>query len=353
VLRLPPQVERGILKRLLEGATYREAAREFAVSTASVHRVFEDARERMADVDSLRELSILLRKAGWTVFDATRSCRLMEALSKWDVSLNELDCYVTLNERFLSERGLDETFLSYALKLMQLEQDSGRTYQEVVKDCEEKEKAATEAETRKLTLNDECFRIKAESKEAGDKLAIVKSEIETATTARRGITEIGLNKLSRLVKFIQDFEAIGYDANQARTLALWRRQLQGFHIDPDELDKFIAEKGTLEAQNNGLRLATERIKADVQTNEDRRANLVDQNTALQALDQILRTGILTMQCKSCGHSVPIWLPTRESFLNLISTGQVLVFQCEYCGTPQSFTPFDIAFQIAWMILRQA
>jgi transcriptional regulator with XRE-family HTH domain len=348
--RLPPQVEREILKRALQCGTYRELAREFGVSVATVSRVFEDARKIMPDVDSLRELSILLRKAGLTVFDATRSCRAMESLNKWGISLEELDGYVRLNERFLSERALDESFLSYALKLMQLEQVSGRTFQEVVEDFEKKGKEATEAEERKLALENESLGLKAELNETKVKLAELKSEIEKATNVRKGLAEIGLNKLAQLVRFIQDFESLGFDANEVKRLAMWHRGLQELHIGPDELDKYIAERGPLETQNNNLKLANERIEADVNAHAIRKETLLAENFALQAVDLILRTGTLTMRCESCGHPLPIWLPTQESFWNLKNTGQVLIFKCQNCDMPQSFTPWEIAFQIAWVIL---
>lgn len=317
--RLLSQVEREILKRGIQGATYREIAREFSVSLATVSRVFEDARKKMPDVDSLRELGILLRKAGLTVFDARRACRLMESMNKWGISLEELDGYVKLNERFLSERALDEDFLSYAVKLMQLEQASGRTYQEVVEDFERKRKGAAEAEERKLTLENESLSLKAELNETKRRLAEQKSEIEKTTTVRKGLAEIGLHKLAQLVRFVQDFESLGFDATQVKRFAMWHRGLQRLHIDPDELEKYIAERGPLEAQNNVLRLANERIEADVNAHAIRRATLVAENYALQGVDLILRTGTLTMRCESCGHSLPIWLPTQESFLNLINT----------------------------------
>jgi len=319
VRRLLSQVEREILKRGIQGATYREIAREFSVSLATVSRVFEDARKKMPDVDSLRELGILLRKAGLTVFDARRACRLMESMNKWGISLEELDGYVKLNERFLSERALDEDFLSYAVKLMQLEQASGRTYQEVVEDFERKRKGAAEAEERKLTLENESLSLKAELNETKRRLAEQKSEIEKTTTVRKGLAEIGLHKLAQLVRFVQDFESLGFDATQVKRFAMWHRGLQRLHIDPDELEKYIAERGPLEAQNNVLRLANERIEADVNAHAIRRATLVAENYALQGVDLILRTGTLTMRCESCGHSLPIWLPTQESFLNLINT----------------------------------
>jgi DNA-binding CsgD family transcriptional regulator len=347
---LPPQVEREILKRALQGATYREVAREFSVSVATVNRVFADARKKMPDVDSLRELSILLRKAGLNVFDATRACRLTESLNKWGISLEELGDYARLNERFLSEKALDENFLSYAVKLMQLEQVSGRTYQQVVEDFEEKRKGVAEAEERKLTLENESLELKTELNETTGKLAELKSEIEKATTVHRGLAEIGLNKLALLVRFIQDFESLEFDANQVKRLAMWHRGLQKFRIDPNELDEYIAERGPLETQNNDLRLANERIESDLNTHAIRRATLVAQNSALLAADQVLRRGELHMFCKSCGYPIPIVLPTQETIRNLLNTGQVTSYQCSNCGELSLFTSWEIALQIAWIIL---
>lgn len=347
---LPPQVEREILKRALQAATYREISHEFGVSVATVNRVFEDARKKMPDVDSLRELSVLLRKAGLTVFEATRSCRLVESLNKWGISLEELGDYVRLNDRFLSERALDENFLSYALKLMQLEQVSGQTFQEVVVAFEEKKRGAAEAEERRLAFENEFLGLKAELNENKVELSELKAEIEKATTVRKGLAEIGLNKLAQLVRFILDFEALGFDANQVKMLATWHRGLQRLHVDPDKLDKYIAERGSLENQINDLRLSIERIEADVNGHAIHRATLMAENSVLRAVDLVLRTGILAMQCKSCGHSLPIWLPTKEHFWNLINTGHVLIFNCENCGIAQSFTAWEIAFQIVWMIL---
>ena len=131
---------------------------------------------------------------------------------------------------------------------------------------------------------------------------------------------------------------------------MWHRQLQELHINPDELGKYIAEKGPLEAQNNNLRLTNEGIVADIKANAARRAILQAENSALPVINLVLRTGILTVRCKSCGHSMQIGLPSQESFWNLINTRQVLIFRCQDCGTSQSFTPWEIAFQIAWMIL---
>lgn len=347
---LPVEVEQEILKLLLQGVAYRVIGRRFGISTSSVARVAEDAREKTPDFDSLRALSVLLKKAGLSVFDAARASRLLQALSICGISVDELDDYVRLNERFLSKRALDEDFLFYAVKLMQLERACGRTYQEVVEDFEEKRKGAVEAEERKVTLEEECLSVKAELDETAGRLAKVKSEIEEATTGRKGLAALGLHKLAQLVRFVQDFEALGFDANQVKKLTTWYRGLQKLHIDPDELEKYIAERGPLEAQNELLKLANDKTKGDVSSNAILRAILVAENSALKAVDLVLRTGILNMQCKACGHPLPIWLPTQKSFSDLVKTGQVVAFQCPDCGMSQSFAAWEIAFRVAWMIL---
>jgi RNase P subunit RPR2 len=350
VRRLPAEDEQEILNLLLQGVAYRKISRQRGTSISSVARIAEDARKETPDFDSLRGLSVLLKKAGLSVFDATRASRLMEVLSTWGISVDELGDYVRVNEKFLKEKVLSEDFIFYAMKLAQLEQAYGRPYQEAVEDFEKKGKEAAEAEERKMALDNESLVLKAELNETREGLAELKSEIETANTARKGLAEIGLHKLAQLVRFIQDFESLGFDAKQVKRLVMWYRGLQKLHIDPDELDKYIAERGPLENQNNSLRLANERIEADVDAHAIRRTTLVAENFALQAVDLILRTGTLTMRCKSCGHPLPIGLPTQESFWNLTNTGQVLSFQCQSCGMPQVFTPWEIAFHIAWVIL---
>ena len=215
---------------LLQGVAYREISRKFGISVSTVARVAEDARKKTPGFDSLRELSVLLKKTGLSVFDAARACRLMEALSMWGISVDELGDYVRVNEKFLSERALNEDFLSYAMKLMQLEQVSGRNYREAIEDFEKKAKEAAEAEERKLALENESLGLKAELNETNGRLVELKSEIEKATTVRKGLAKIGLHRLAQLVRFIQDFEALGFDANQVKRFAMWHQGLQELHM---------------------------------------------------------------------------------------------------------------------------
>lgn len=348
--RLPLELEQEILRRAFQGETYRQISDELNVSLATVNRVFEDARKRMPDIDSARELSNMLRKTGLRVFDATRAGKLMESLNKWGISLQELEDYVRLNERLLSEKALGEDALAYAVRLMQLEQSSGQTCQELVKSFEKMQIETAELEDRKANLENEIRELKTDVTEAKTNLAEAKSEIEKATTARKGLAEIGIDKLALMVGFVEDFESLGFDGGQVQKLAVWYQELKELNIDPANLGKYIAERGPLQTQNINLKHANKRIEAEVNTQVSRRENLMAENSALQAVNQALRTRTLTMYCKSCRTPLQIALPTREFYYSIMNTGQVLSAWCPTCGLQQAFTPWEIAVQIAWIIL---
>jgi hypothetical protein len=349
---LPQDLDEDILNRLFQGFAYRRIGNEFSISIATVNRVAADAGKKIPDFDSLRQLSVLMRKTGLSIFDATRACQLIETLNTWGISIDELCDYVKLNEELLSKRTLNEDFLFYALALMRLVEESGRTYQEVVEDLEKKRRETAEAEEKKVALEKESLGLKTELEDTKRNLAEINLQIAKATTARKGLTEIGVGKLAQLVRFIKDFESMGFDVGQLKRLAVWRRELERLGIDPNELGDFVAEKGPLEAQNDNLRLDNERIKGQINTQTILRMTLLAGNSVLQAVDQILRTKSFTMFCKSCRHPMPAALPTQESLNNLTSTRQVWSLRCSNCGTQQFFSPWEIALHIAWVILPQ-
>jgi RNase P subunit RPR2/uncharacterized protein (UPF0335 family) len=250
----------------------------------------------------------------------------------------------------MSEKDLAEAFIYYATKLMQLEQTYGLTYREVTEDFEKKRKEAAEAEDRKTALENERVKITADLKDVKENLAEAKSEIAEATTARRGLAEMGVGKVAQLVRYMQDLESTGFDVGQVKKLFSWRRELEKLYIDPDGLGRFITERGPLESQNNILRLASERIEASLSAQTTRRAALMTEDSALHAVDQVLKTRTLTVFCKSCGHPLSTALPTQESIRDLINAGQALGLVCPRCGAHQLFSPWEIALQIAWIIL---
>lgn len=347
--RIPPDVEESILKRALEGDTYRPIAHDFGVTPSTVNRIVEDARKRMPDFDTLRGLSVTLKKYGLSVFDATRGCNLLDRLNKCGISSKELEEYVQLNERFLSEKALGEDFMSYAMRLMQLEQAYGKSYQKIVEDCGEKQKEAIELEKRKTDSETRLKSLNAETKRAEDSLAKTKSEIEKATTLHDGLAKIGIDKLAKLVKFTVEFESLGFNAFEMQKLARALRKLKEIGLDQNKLEKFIEEKGPLETQNNNLRDANEKLRRENTTLTDCNNNLLEKNSALATIDAAWKTGTVTVPCKSCNRPLTTAFRSREFYNNLMISKHGLSLWCPTCG-PIFFYPFDIIFQIGWSIL---
>lgn len=350
VRRLPSDIDREILNQLIQGSSYRATGRRFGVSIASVARVAEDERGRTPDFDSLRAVAVLLNKEELTVFDVERAHRLLENLGKWGLGVDEICDYVELNQRFLLSRSLDEDFVFYAVKLLRLEKTSGRSYEELMEDCDRKMADAVEAEQKKTALDSESLVVTVELRKAKTDLEETKMEIEKAVASRRGLRELGLNKVAQLVQFFQDFQSMRFNADEVKRLAVWRRELEELHIMPDALREFITDRGPLEAQNENLRLANKRIEAEVNTQEIHRVTLLEGNSALRAVDEILRTGTMNVLCKSCSYPLPTALLTKELLLDLMRTGKVLILDCPKCGLRRMFGPWDIALQIAWIIL---
>jgi hypothetical protein len=70
--KTPPEIERDIRRRLLEGESYESAALG-RVQKSTVNRIVEDTRKDMPDFDELRELNIRLKREGITVSEALQN----------------------------------------------------------------------------------------------------------------------------------------------------------------------------------------------------------------------------------------------------------------------------------------
>lgn len=89
--RIPLELEKEALRKILQGATYRGTSLELGISLATIDRTVENERRKVPDFDTLRALRTLMEKRGLSVFDATRACRLVEILNNWQIDLDELE----------------------------------------------------------------------------------------------------------------------------------------------------------------------------------------------------------------------------------------------------------------------
>ena len=314
-----------------------------------MHRIVENARKTVPDIDELRELNIMLRKHKLTVFDVCRSVKFAEKLNNYGIDFEDMENYVQLTERFLLEKSLQEDFVYYAMKLVKLEQACGKSYKEIVDDFDKKtgelvrlENRITENEKRNQELDDNA-------RKREEHLAGLNSEIKDATSARDGLLEIGVVKLAKLVNFIKEFESLGFNVRELAKLACALQELRKMGVDPDNLYRFIAEKGPLEAQNTTLKLDNENLRYENAALTQVNKSLRQENPVLGLLDHAWKTGTFTIFCRMCGEPLVVPFSSREYFQSIMDSGHVLRVWCPRCGFV-FVDPMDIVLQIGWSLL---
>ena len=346
----PSDVEAQIIRLGLDGDTYREIACKTGVGLATVHTCIERARKKIPEFDELRELNIRLKKSGLSFFDLTRACTVLEKMINCGISLAELEDYIKLAETYLCDKALRDDFMAYAMKLMRLEQTYGRPYQEVTKDYERKLHETARLADRNLRLGKRIIERQATLKTTEEHLSEVIGKIEKALATWKGLVKIGPERLALMVRFIQDFEALGFDANQAQDLSVWRQGLRKSNIDPDKLDRFITEKGPLDAQKLSLQLENERLGRINEAETTINKNVLAKNSAVMTVDRILTTGTANLTCKSCGIQLLVKLETRDYYEKLIRNFQPLDVWCPRCGMYQWYSPQEIPTLLGWILL---
>lgn len=294
------EVEEAILRRLLEGATYREIQREFGVSLATINRIVEDARKRLPDVDTLMKLSRLLRKSGSNIFDATRGARLQEKLNLFDVTPDELEHYLKLTERSFSDEVLDNKILEAAIKLMRLEEKCEKPYEAILRDFEFMLSEATRLKAEKKVLEEKKRTLKKDLEKAEKDRDILNSEVERATATHKRLRKIGIEKIDTLAKFVEEFEALGYDAIEAKEFAELKDGLMKIDVDPKRLGEYIEQKTSLNADIYNLTIKKAGLQNEVNRMMESRRLLLARNSLLLRVSEILTTRRVLIPCKVCG-----------------------------------------------------
>lgn len=137
--RIPDDLRTAILRRWIAGDTYRKIRREFGVSLATTSQIKEDAKKKIPELEDLRKLNILLKKSDINFYDTFRGANLLNKLNGCGVSLNELDKFIKLIETLFSgKNSRKEDTMEAAIKLMDLEEKTGKSYLELIKDFEKK-----------------------------------------------------------------------------------------------------------------------------------------------------------------------------------------------------------------------
>jgi hypothetical protein len=142
--KISKSLEEKILKRLLEGTTYRTIEREFPVSLATISRIVKDSREKIPGFDDLRQLNITLKKLNLTLYDVTRAIPVFTRLEKQEVCVNELSLYIGSMNQMSKEHKIETAqFTNAMLALVKLKTQKRKFYGELIEDFRKKSQVKT------------------------------------------------------------------------------------------------------------------------------------------------------------------------------------------------------------------
>lgn len=343
--RITSDVESQILKMLLEGYTYREIAREQDVTISTVNRFVEDERIRTPDFDEIRRVTFKLKKLKITLYDAKRATTLSEKLNKLGIPLQELETYINLIKRILSEQNTNDSLLTSATKLAKIESDTGKSPQKIIEDLENALKRTSKLKKQQAKSLRARQESESEKKKAEIELNRLKTEIQETLTTLSGIKTIGAKKLGHLVKFIQYYEALGFTPQEVKKLSIWQQKLKELGIEPDKLGQWIAERGSLENQNKLTKLENKQLSAANKT-------LIQANNAFKAISQILTTNKIPIPCKGCGTALSTPLKSREELSRMLEENLVITIICPVCGLTQQLTAWTYLYQLGMQVAPQ-
>jgi hypothetical protein len=362
--KIAKSVEEKALQLWIEGHAYRSISDRLGISLGVVSRIVGDARKRALDLDELRKLNVMLKRGESSVHDATRGAKLLNRLNEYGIGLDKLDAYIELCEKISPERGVEaEKFVDAGVRLVGLEVKTGKNYEGVLKDFEERTKhvEGLDAKAKGIQgqiqgLMERKTQLESEIRDAEERFSSTRQELNKAVSTHERLKKIGLKKVSDLARFDENFELLGFDANMVKTLAEWRESLKEMGINPDALGRFVKEKGPLEAQTSKMRSELKDTERKIETIRNEHRRLFEETTTLQAkvlklgkLGKVVKLGRVIIPCKVCGREgIFVKLHTASEYRGLMRSGVALQYKCLYCGQWSMYTPWDILTEVGLM-----
>jgi len=348
-----PRVVKGEAFQLwLQGRSYREIRDKFGVSIGTVNEIVTQAKAGAPDLAELRELNMILRKEDSTVYDAIRGGRIIERLGQLGVGLDKVGEFIELGKRVTSEKGAEgECLVDAALRLIRLERETGKAYGEALKEFEERRSELAGLYQDRDRIAEEVQGLKQELVRVSDGVSSQAKELESITATAEGLKELGTERVSKLTKFTEDLESLGYDPEEVVKLMDWRRSLAAWKIDPDKLGGYIKQRGSLEGR---LRELSGKREAEEESLDGlrRRIRFLSPHVAIaSALSGPLAIRTIGIPCPSCMRQVPVRIPVLWEFDDAARRGLTYRVRCLGCGYTWEVDPRAILANIGYVVLQ--
>jgi hypothetical protein len=358
----PKSVKGEAFKLWLQGHSYREIRDKLGVSVGAMNEIVTQARAGAPDLDGLRELNTILRRESSTVHDAVRGGLLMDRLGQLGVGLDKVSGYVEFSEKIVSEKGArSEAFVDSALGLLDLERRTGKAYKEALEEYEKKVSELSMLNDERASLAKDVHGLEGAKAGLEGELAALRREKGEAVGSWERLKRLDLKRLDRLAEFVEDYEKLGFSAEEVQRLSDWKVSLALMGVDPDGLERFIEEKGPLEAQISRMRRESKEEERELDSMRAESRKMAKEVGSLQGtvsklswLGIVLEKRKAFITCKICGcEGALVDVPSRPVAVNAVSAGLVWNAQCARCGQWAKYNAWDICAGVGWLALPES
>jgi hypothetical protein len=348
----PKTVKVEAFKLWLQGHSYREIRDKLGVSVGSINEIITNIRAGAPDLDGLRKLNTILRREGSTVHDAVRGGLLMDRLGQLGVGLDKVSGFVEFSEKIASEKGTgSEALVDSALRLLDLGRRTGKAYKEILEEYEKKLSELAMLNDERPRLEREVQGIKQELVRTVESVSSKSQELKGLMSTKERLEKLGLEKVDQLSLFIEDYEKLGFSAEEVQRLSGWKVSLALMGIKSEELDDYIKRHGPLNKQLRelGEEVAGEKNRLERVARQYRYFST--QVAIASALTGFLTSRMISIACPQCGRPVPLRIPTFWELDDAVRRGLACQAGCLNCGFVNHVAPRDVFTNVGWAILQ--
>ncbi len=137
VHELTPDVRAEVIKLWLAGYSFREIHAKTGVSLGTISSLVNQEKTRTPDIEHARKLILLLKKRKSTLQDALRGAMFLERLDSLNIKVSSLQGCIRLLDQYGEKAG---EVLKSAIRLSQLEESQGKTYDQILEEAINTEK---------------------------------------------------------------------------------------------------------------------------------------------------------------------------------------------------------------------
>ncbi len=204
----------------------RKIAARLGIGLGTVSGILKQAKKKMPDLDDLRRLNMSLKNAKASWVEAMRGATMLQRLDTLNIDVEDIPKCTKFLKQYKENAG---AYLDAAVRLQQLENETGLTYEELIVEYEEKKESLPQLKTKIENAKRQEEKLNNSIRE----LEALK-EIQDTLDANNISTSI----LDLFIKRHKQFQEKGFTLDVATVIA---NELSRFDMTPVQAAKLLAE----------------------------------------------------------------------------------------------------------------